>query len=158
MYIISTLIIFAHINLKLNIMWTKSYSTISKEVTKEQMWKLFSDVNNWHTWDKGIGYAKLNGEFMEGNFFELKPKDGPKVKVTLLKTIKNKMFLDVTNFPLAKMYDEHIFEETPDGLKITNTISVKGLLSFLWVKIVAQNIVNSLPKDIENQIKFAKNL
>lgn len=139
-------------------MWTRTYSITTNEITKEQIWKLFSDVNNWHTWDEGTEYAKLSGNFEQGNFFTLKPKGGPIVKVVLLKTVENKQFLDVTRFPLAKMYDEHLFEETTEGLKITNTITVKGLLSFLWVKLVAKNIVNSLPKDVENQIRAAKKL
>jgi len=54
------------------------------------------------------------------------------------------------------MYDEHTFEETVQGLKITNTITVKGLLSFLWRKIVAQKIVDNLPTDMQQQVKSAK--
>lgn len=76
----------------------------------------------------------------------------------MLETTENHGFLDVTNFPLAKMYDNHTFEETPEGLKITNTISVKGLLAFLWVKLVAQNIVNALPADLPKQIEAAGKL
>lgn len=136
-------------------MWTRSYSVVTKDVTKEQMWKLFADVNSWHTWDAGIEYAQLEGKFEKGNHFTLKPKGGPKVKVELLETLVNKNFLDVTRFPLAKMYDNHTFEETPNGLKITNTITVKGLLSFVWVKLVAQNIVNALPTDVKKQIEAA---
>lgn len=139
-------------------MWIKSYSIVTKDVTKEQMWKLFSDVNNWHSWDSGIDFAKLEDKFEKGNFFTLKPKGGPKVKVKLLETFVNKSFLDVTKFPLAKMYDRHTFEETPNGLKITNTISVKGILSFLWIKLVAQNIVNALPVDMKKQIETASKL
>lgn len=139
-------------------MWSKSHSIITKEVTKEQMWNLFADVNNWHTWDTGIEYAKLEGNFEKGNHFLLRPNGGPNVKVELLEVLENKRFLDVTNFPLAKMYDEHLFEETPDGLKITNIITVKGLLGFLWVKIVAKKIVNNLPVDVQEQIKAASKL
>lgn len=139
-------------------MWTKSYSIVTKEVTKEQMWKLFADVNNWHTWDQGIEFAKLEGKFEKGNFFTLRPKGGPNVKVELLETIENQMFLDVTKFPLAKMYDKHTFEETPQGLKITNTITVKGVLYFLWRKLVAQNIVDNLPHDVQQQIMAAKKM
>jgi hypothetical protein len=39
-------------------MWTKSHSIVTKEVTKEQMWRLFADVNNWHTWDEGINFGR----------------------------------------------------------------------------------------------------
>ena len=139
-------------------MWIKSHSITIKEATKEQIWKLFEDVNNWHNWDQGIEFARLEGKFEKGNHFTLKPKGGPKVKVELLETFVNKSFLDVTKFPLAKMYDRHIFEETPNGLKITNTISVKGILSFIWIKLVAQNIVKSLPADMKKQIETASKL
>lgn len=56
------------------------------------------------------------------------------------------------------MYDEHLFEATPNGLKITNTITVKGPLSFLWVKLVASKIAASLPEDVANQINAAQKL
>ncbi|WP_316823903.1 SRPBCC family protein [Pedobacter miscanthi] len=139
-------------------MWTKSYSIVTKDATKEQMWKLFSDVNNWHTWDDGIEYAKLNGNFEEGNHIELMPKGGPKVKINLLETVVNESFLDVTNFPFAKMFDNHTFEETEHGLKVTNTLTVKGALGFLWVKLVAGKMADALPVDMMNQIKTASRL
>jgi len=139
-------------------MWTKSYSVTTRDVTKEQMWKLFADVNNWPSWDEGIELTELKGKFEQGNSFILKPKGGPKLKVKLLETVTNKSFLDVTPFPLAKMYDNHTFEETPEGLKITNTISVKGMLAFVWAKLVASDIVKALPGDVKKQIEAAAKL
>lgn len=139
-------------------MWTKSHSIVTKEVTKEQMWSLFSDVNTWDTWDKGIEYAKLDGKFEAGSIILLKPKDGPKVTIKIIETVENNKFLDYSQFPGAKMYDNHQFEETPQGLKITITISVTGILGFLWVKLVAQNLVDNLPNDMLEQIKAAKKL
>jgi len=147
-----------NINSKNKRMWTKSHSIVTKEVTKEQMWKLFADVNNWHTWDKGIEFAKLDGKFEKGNHILLRPQGGPNVKIELLETVENKRFLDVTKFPLAKMYDDHLFEETAEGLKITNTITMKGWLGFLWVKIVAQKNADALPTDMQGQIEAASKL
>ena len=122
------------------------------------MWKLMAEVNNWHKWDKGLEFAKLEGKFEKGNHFMLRPKGGPTVKVELLETIENKRFLDVTKFPLAKMYDDHLFEDTKDGLRITYIVSVKGILSFLWVKLVASKIAESQPIDMLEQIKAASRL
>lgn len=136
-------------------MWTKSHSITTKSVTKEQLWRLFSDVNNWHTWDESIEFAKMEGAFEAGNYFILRPKGGPNVKIQLVKTIENQQFTDLTRFPLAKMYGDHRFEETPDGLKLTTTMTVKGLLGFLWVKLVAQKIADGLPADLETQVKAA---
>lgn len=97
-------------------MWVRSHSIVTKEVTKEQMWQLFADVNNWHTWDRGIDFAKMDGQFEVGNHFILKPKGGPQVKIALIEVIKNQKYVDFTQFPLAKMYGEHTLEETPGEL------------------------------------------
>ncbi len=139
-------------------MWTRSHSIISNKVTGEQMWRLFADVNNWHTWDEGIEYAQMEGQFEHGNHFILKPKGGPKVKIELAETIPGKKFTDLTRFPLAKMWGEHTFEPTADGLRITTTMTVKGPLSFLWVKLVAADIVKGLPTEMLAQAAKAATL
>jgi hypothetical protein len=56
------------------------------------------------------------------------------------------------------MYGEHTFDETNEGLKITTTMKVEGPLGFLWRKIVAQGIVDSLPSEMANQVKVASKL
>jgi hypothetical protein len=139
-------------------MWKRNHSITVTTVSKEQLWKLFADVNSWHTWDEGIEYTQMDGPFKKGTQFTLKPKGGPKVKVELTDVQEPWTFTDVTYFPLAKMYDAHVFEDTPNGLKITNTITVTGLLGFLWVKLVAQNIVASLPLDMQKQVAAAAKL
>ena len=139
-------------------MWSKSYSVVTNEVTKEQMWKLFSNVDSWAQWDKSVEMAKLIGKFESGGSFLFQPKRGPKLTIAIKEATENKNFTDCTSFPLAKMYGEHLFEETPQGLKLTTTMSVKGPLGFLWRKIVAQKIVDTLPEDMQVQIAAAKKL
>jgi hypothetical protein len=159
LHIICILIILAHIiNQNKKIMWCKSYSTVTKEATKEQMWKLISDVNNWSTWDESVAFAKLQGKFEQGNHFILQPKGGPKLKIGIVETVRNSKFVDFTRFPLAKMYGEHIFEDTEAGLKITTTMKIKGPLGFFWRKAVAQKIVDGLPHDTAVQIAAASKL
>lgn len=137
-------------------MWTKSHSIVTKEVTKEQMWKLHADVNNWSVWDQSVAFAKLEGKFEKGNYFMFQPKGGPTLKIAITEAIENKQFTDCTTFPLAKMYGDHTFEETPEGLKITTTMKVEGLLGFIWRKLVAQKIVDALPADMQHQIETAR--
>jgi len=139
-------------------MWTRTHSITTRECTKEQLWKLFSNVNDWATWDEGVESAKIEGEFTKGNVFILRPKGGPTVKIKLIETTPNHSFTDMTTFPLAKMYGEHVFEETPEGLKITTTMKVAGILGFFWRKIVAQPIVDALPKEMIAQVNYASKL
>ena len=136
-------------------MWTKTHSVTTKAVTKEQIWKLFADVNNWNQWDDGLSWTKLNSRFESGHTIELKPKDGPKVNIRLLEVKPYERFLDQTSFPLAKMWDDHIFEETTEGLRITHTITVKGILTGLWVKLVAGKLADELPAHMQMQIETA---
>jgi Polyketide cyclase / dehydrase and lipid transport len=139
-------------------MWTRTYTMVTKAATREQMWRLFADVNNWHKWDKEIEYAKMQGNFEAGNHFLLKPKGGPEVKIKLVETVKNSKFVDQTVFPLAVMQGAHIFEDTPEGLRVTTTITMRGLLGALWVKLVAQKLVDGLPAEMEVQANYASQL
>lgn len=139
-------------------MWSKTHSTITTKVSKEQIWKMFADVNNWHKWDTEIEYAQMEGEFKTGNHFILKPKDGPKTKIELIEIVENRKFVDLTKFPLAKMTGTHTFEDTNEGLKITTTMAVSGLLAGLWIKLVAGKIAAGLSEETARQIEYASKL
>lgn len=137
-------------------MWTKSYSKVFQSVSKEDIWRLMIDINNWTAWHKGLEYTRLEGEFAIGNSFMLKPKGKPAVKVCLVKINEGSSFTDCTQFPGAKMYDTHTLEETSEGLRISNTIVVTGLLQFLWTKLVAKKIAASIAGKIEDLVMLAK--
>ena len=95
-------------------MWIKSYSKTFKDIKKEQIWKLWSDVDQWHLWNPGIEFAHLEGPFKEGSFFVLKPKDVKPVRIQLTEVVKNKIYTDCTKFPGATMYGCHEMEETKE--------------------------------------------
>ena len=139
-------------------MWEKKYSKEYHGVTKEKIWKIWVDINNYATWHEDLDYCQLDGEFKIGNFFRLKPKGAPEVKVHLLEILENKNFLDVTYFPGAKMFDNHEIEETEKGIRISNTVSVKGLLGFLWIQIVAKNVAKSAPQEMDKVVELARAL
>jgi hypothetical protein len=136
----------------------KTFSTITTEIAKEQIWKLMSNINDWKTFDETVEYSELQGEFKAGSSFILKPKGGPKVKIILMDVQPPHYFKDKTTFPLAQMYGEHWYEDTQLGLKITVTMTMAGLLSALWNKLVMKNIVEHLEDDITLQIAAAKKI
>jgi hypothetical protein len=63
---------------KLN-MWTTEVRR-KTTATKERIWKLWSDVPHWNTWDKEVETSELFGEFKAGTKGVLKPAGGPKTK------------------------------------------------------------------------------
>jgi hypothetical protein len=136
--------------------WIKTSSVVTTEATKEQVWKLFTDVNNWHIWNNEVEFAKLEGRFEAGNHYVIKPKKtGKAVTVKLLEVKENSSCVECGEFPLAKMFYDHRLEETEAGLKITNTITVRGLLSLLWVHLVVKKIAAEMSVHVRQQIKEA---
>lgn len=127
-------------------MWSKTYSKKVAGLTIAQVWQVWTDVNQWHVWQDDIDYAKLTGEFKEGNIILFKPKDGPVIKLHLVEVKINKIFVDCVQFPLARMHDFHEIIDHGDELELKTTISIDGVFSFLWRKLVGENIVSGLEK------------
>lgn len=137
-------------------MWTRTYSKVFQNVEKDRIWHSWQDVENWPQWDKELEYCKMQGSFKNNENFILKPKGGPKVKIILSDIILNKQFTTACKFLGASMIDEHKLEDTPEGLRIIHNITVRGILSLLWVKLVAQDLFNSLPEQMENLVKYSR--
>ena len=137
-------------------MWIRTYSKEYKGIKKSDIWQLWTDVNNWHTWHADLDYCKLEGSFKVGNRFILKPKGAPAVKIELVEIEHERKFKDCTRFFGAKMFDTHEVEETNDGVRLTNTLVVTGLLKFLWIKLVAQHVANSVPEEMDALVNLVR--
>ena len=138
-------------------MWTRSYSKTIENLDATHIWDVWTDVNNWHTWQDDIEYAKLNGEFKKGSLIDFKPKGGPKIKIELTEVKPNSVFIDLTKFPLARMFDLHELIDHGDNLEIKSTIRIEGPLSFLWRKLVAENVANGMEEQTKKLIEKAGN-
>lgn len=137
-------------------MWSKSYSKTVKGLDARQVWKVWADVDHWHTWQPDVEYAKLDGEFKAGNVFRFKPKGAPKVTIELVRVERNSAFVDLTRFPLAKMYGSHEFIGRGDALEIKTTMTIAGPLAFLWRKLVAEKVANGMGEQTERLIETAR--
>lgn len=139
-------------------MWKFEHSIVT-DATKEQIWKVWSDVNNWSSWDHDIEYAKLDGKFTDGSNIFLKPKGSSEVKTELTNVQYLKSFTDQVKLPLATMQFHHKVDELDNGsFKLTHTVIISGLLSFIFSRVIGKGIAKGLPSSMEELIKKAKNL
>jgi len=136
-------------------MWVRTYSKTFQGVKKEDIWRIWTDVNNWATWHGDLDYCKLEGSFTVGNYFMLKPKGVNPVKIVLTEINEGGDFTDCTSFFGAKMFDTHSMVETAEGLMLTNKLVVTGPLKWLWIKLVAQNVADTVPEEMEALVKLA---
>jgi len=54
-------------------MWSKCYSRKMEGLNANQIWDVWTDVNQWHTWRDDIKSAKLGGDFKQSTS---NPKEG----------------------------------------------------------------------------------
>ena len=138
-------------------MWERSYEKEITGVSREAIWRVWSDIDHWHEWNPGIKQTTLKGNFAVGSVFTLQPLKGPKVEIALIEIEEGISFTDCTTFPGAKMHGSHkIISEKDGGLRLVTTIQVTGFLGFLWRKIVAQGIVDKMPEQTAQLIELAR--
>ena len=137
-------------------MWTKTYSKTFQGIKQEEIWRIWTDINNWPTWHGDLDYCKMEGDFKVGNHFMLKPKGIKPVKIMITEIAAGQSFTDCTKFFGAEMYDTHSMENTAEGLKLSNKLVVTGPLKWLWIKLVAQGVADSVPEETEALVKFAR--
>lgn len=136
-------------------MWTKEYSKFYPDVKPEDIWKIWIDIDNWPKWHSDLEYCKLEGEFKVGNHFILKPKGVKAVRITLTEINNGKSFTDLTTFFGAKMYDTHSMEVKDGGILLSNKLVVIGPLRWLWIKLVAENVANTVPDEIDSLVQLS---
>ena len=136
-------------------MWVRSYSKVYPNVSAQQVWKLWTDINQWPSWNADLEYCKLEQPFKVGSVFKLKPKGAPAVQISLVEIDHEKMFTDCTKFLGAKMYGKHEMHVEGNALKLTTTITVTGIMKRLWIKLVAQKIVDKFALQMDTLVQLA---
>ena len=137
-------------------MWIREHRQLFTDVRKAAVWALWKDINQWTKWHDDLDYCHMTGEFSVGNFFMLKPKKVNAVKIMITELKEGESFTDCTSFFGAKMLDTHGLEETPEGLILTNKLVVRGPLWWLWVKLVAQHVADTVPQEVESLVRLAR--
>jgi Polyketide cyclase / dehydrase and lipid transport len=119
-------------------MWKRSYTTHTSEVTAEALWDTLADVNNWTTWTTDLEWTKLEGPAALGKDFYLKPKGGPKTRITIIACDRPRHYTDLGHLLLCKMTFIHAFTPTPHGVRIDMEVRMSGPLTFLWSKVIGE--------------------
>jgi hypothetical protein len=133
--------------------FSRTYSTVVTDLSAEQVWKVWSDVDRWHQWQDDIEFAILSGPFQRGSTFKFRPKGGPTIDIELTAVEPNVAFTDLTRFPLARMLDSHELIPRDGGVEVRTTITVRGPLTFLWRKLVVDQVVKDLPLQTERLLQ-----
>lgn len=126
-----------------------THETFYPNISRETVWEIMTDINNWKDWHPVIDDCRLEGAFEVGNSFTLTPRGKKPVTITLVDIKKGYEFTDRTDFPGAQMFDTHTLTETEDGVTIGNRLEMKGPLRWVWMWLVGSNVASTMPHKMD---------
>ena len=86
----------------------------------------------------------------------LKPKGGPKVKFELLDVQENKRFHDRSYLPLTHLDFIHTLERDGEFTIVTHEVKMKGLLTFIFSKVIGSGIKKDMPDAVAKLVEIAE--
>lgn len=137
-------------------MWSQSFTVSTTEVNAGQVWKVLADVSRWHEWDSEIEWTRIDGLPGLNQDFYLKPKGGPKTRITISGFEEPGFFADISHLLLGKMVTSHTLTQNGPELTIRVEIRITGLLTFLWKKVIGENQISGGPEQTRRLIEKAK--
>ena len=122
--------------------------TIKINASPEKIFGIYSDVSNWKSWDSEVVSSSLDGPFKDGTFGSLKPKSGPKSKILIETVIPNISFCALSKLPLCVMRFGHDLEKAGDYTSVTHSLNFSGPLSFLFKRLIGNQISKTIPHSL----------
>jgi uncharacterized protein YndB with AHSA1/START domain len=122
--------------------------TQQTKATPEQIWALWSDVDNWPDWDLGLEACRLQGPFAVGNRFTLRPRGSHEdITAELQVVVPNRRFSDATVLPFGTLQALHEIDTDSGETRVTHTIIAE------IVEEKAEFFANSIWKNVEHGLK-----
>ncbi|HEV2611532.1 MAG TPA: SRPBCC family protein [Noviherbaspirillum sp.] len=129
---------------------------ITVSTTPDVIFRIYEDVDNWHTWDPDTKRAFLNGPLQPGSSGKLTPAKGNTVPMRVTEVVKNRSFTVESKIPLFRMIFEHELAPMTKGTEVIHRITLSGPLLFFLGRMLAKQINAGLPVTLQNLKRLAE--
>lgn len=129
-------------------MWSTSSTFDAPGVTASAVWShAYADASAWPAWNDALASAALSEPFAVGSRARVRFRTGLRLRFTLTEVEPERVFTDESRLPGARMGHRHELEPLPDaaGVRLTNTIYIRGPLARLWAPILGPQAKKGLP-------------
>jgi len=138
-----------------------SYSlTLTANASKEVIWHLWEDVENWKTYDTVIQYSYLEdeAEFAIGATGFVKTKGAPRTKFELTEMDKGNSFVEKLKLPLWSSLDlkRRVVIVDSNTVAFTHEVEFKGQFKGLMYSLLAKRFKKDLKKVMINMKTLAE--
>ena len=109
------------------------------------IFKIYTDVANWHTWDPDTKVASLQGPFQVGTRGSLTPTRGNTVPMLLTKVVQDRCFTVESRIPLFRMLFEHELVPAAGGTEVIHRVTFFGPLAWVLGPMLSRQLHRGLP-------------
>ena len=122
----------------------------------EPIFRLYSDVSSWQSWESGTKEATLSRCFRSRTRRWSPTTKGNAVPMEVTAVETNRSFTVVSKIPLFKMVFEHELRPVPAGTEVTHRVTFSGLLSPVLGRLLASQLRIGLPRTLQSLSKHAQ--
>lgn len=137
-------------------MWKTEHSedTVAEP---EAVWRVWTDVEGWSSWNPGIAWARLEGPFQAGTVGRTKPAKGPEGTFTVANVEPGTSFVNEAKMAGARLRFLHRVERLGDGRsRVTMGASMAGPLASLYGMMFGRNIKAYMPTAVRQLVAKAE--
>lgn len=111
----------------------------------ETVFRIYEDVQNWHTWDPDTKQAVIDGPFRVGSRGRITPPKGMSVPMLFTQVEPGKCFTVESKIPLFRMLFEHELVAVAGATEVVHRVRFSGFLSFVLGPMLSRQLNSGLP-------------
>ncbi len=135
-------------------MWTKTVKKEYQNITQEDIWNTWKDVENRPRWSSDMESCTLQGGFKDGSVYHMKLKGMPAVNLKLSDVVKGCSYTETMQLPGAKIECKHEVRQVEGGIELVDTLSIKGISAQVWTKTIGEKLHARIPKSMDSLVSY----
>ncbi len=132
--------------------------TLATDVSPGQIWDVWINVGQWHTWDSGLQEAKLDGPFQEGSKGNLTSLEGRRSKFKIVAFDEGRSYTFRTPLLFSSLYVKRYLSTNNGKTTLTHEVIFKGLTAGLFAKKFGPRFRQMLPAVMHKVVEKAEKL
>jgi hypothetical protein len=106
-------------------MW-EYQNAVETTAAPEAIWRLWSDVENWGSWNAEIEKIEINGPFAAGSQILMTPPDNDPIPLVIAEAVENERFVDEARFGDLLLRTTHRIDADQGRTRVVYRMEITG--------------------------------
>ncbi len=129
----------------------KYENSVTGKTTDQKLWDLYSDVNKWQMWERGIKPVDLFGKFAVSTSGVMNMADGAALPFSIVACEVEKSFTTQSRLGNIIVTFGHEIKENGELVTVTHTVTIEGG-DDMQMEGMGKGIVANIPECLQRLI------